>query len=142
MAMNRAEFMNGVLGRLGSYQVGAFRAFGAWIIAESGEERMDGVDGAKWNPFNTTQPWPNSTDYNAQHVKNYATYLDGVRATVATLNNGYYDNILALIRTDNVAAGDICKAIDASPWGTSAAEDALKEYQQSRSYFNGLLIGP
>lgn len=146
--MNRAEYRNGVLGRLGSYQVAAFRAFGVWELAESGIGRCDGTSsasggGAKWNPYNTTKTWPNTTDFNSVGVKNYQTYYDGVNATVATLNLSPYAAIREAITTEFVGVQAILEAIGASPWGTSLAGlmAALPAYQANRSYYNGLPIG-
>lgn len=84
----------------------------AWVACEGGS--------AAYNPFNTTEPWPRATDYNSVGVKNYASYQDGVSATIATLENGFYPNILAALRSSarrSVFAG----AVGASPWGTSGA---------------------
>lgn len=75
---------------------------------------------AAYNPFNTTEPWPGATDYNSVGVKNYPSYLAGVSATIATLENGNYPNILAALRSSakrSVFAG----AVGSSPWGTSGA---------------------
>lgn len=142
--MIRAEFRMGVLGRLGVYQVGTWRALGGWELAESGERRCDAISGAKWNVLNTTQPWPDSTDFNSVHVKNYATYLDGVQATVATLTNGHYTALLAAMRKDGVSAAEVARAIAASPWGTLEADilNGLAAYQKNPAFYNGLPIGP
>lgn len=49
----------------------------SWIQAEGGN--------ARFNPLNTTQPWTGSTNYNSVGVQNYATYQDGLHATVKTI---------------------------------------------------------
>ena len=49
----------------------------SWIQAEGGN--------ATFNPLNTTEPWPNSTIYNSVGVRNFATYEDGLHATVKTI---------------------------------------------------------
>lgn len=144
--MNRAEYRTGVLARLGSYQLGAWRAFGAWELAESGTNVCNGISGqgAKWNPYNTTMPAPNSTCYNQPAcVRNYPTYLSGVQATVKTLNLNAYGPIRAAITTDGVSARQVMEAIATTPWGTSLEGllNALEEYQLHRSYYNGLPIG-
>jgi hypothetical protein len=54
------------------------------------------AEGAKatYNPFNSTQPKSGSTNFNTYKVKNYLTVNDGVTATVSTINNGLYSNII------------------------------------------------
>ena len=146
MAMQRCEWENGLLGREGSYQTGAFRGLAAWMIAESGSERCDGQpqNGAKWNPLNTMQAMPGATKYNAAGVKNYLTFLDGIDATLVTLHNGNYQAILDAIHTDGISAEDFCRAVGSTPWGTSTQGllDALKVLQANRSLYYGLAIGP
>lgn len=142
--MIRAEYRNGVLARLGVYQVGTWCAFGAWELAESGMRKCDGTDGAEWNPYNTTQPWPGATDFNSVHVKNYPTYVEGVQATVKTLTNGFYVDLLATMRRDDVTAQEVANAIAASPWGTLKADinNAFVSYRPSAGFYNGLQVGP
>ncbi len=65
----------------------------AWRRAEGGR--------ASFNPFNTTQKWSNSTNYNSVGVKNYATREDGIGATVKTLLNGRYNDIVNSLQRDN-----------------------------------------
>jgi len=86
-------------------------ALKAWAQAEGGE--------ARWNPFNTKEPWPGATLYNHEGigVKNYPNMVAGVKATVATLQNGLYPNILAALKKGNNPY-DVAHAIAASPWGT------------------------
>jgi len=61
--------------------------------------------GGSWqwnNPLNTTQPGFNATgNANSVGVKIYPTQSDGVNATVATLTNGYYPNIVQALKAGN-----------------------------------------
>lgn len=149
--MNRAEYRHAVLARLGCYQLAAFRALGAWELAESGPSDLgpgfcNGVpgEGAKWNPLNTTMPWPNSTDYNTSaHVKNYKTFVDGREATVKTLLLTQFRPIVDALRTDGGGVQPIFDAIGSTPWGTSTKglEDAWQRYKDSPEEFNGYRIG-
>ena len=86
-------------------------ALRAWADAEGGD--------ARWNPFNTKQPWPGATLYNHEGigVKNYPSMMAGVGATVATLRNGLYPNVLAAL-AKGTNAYDVAYAIRDSPWGT------------------------
>src|SRR5579863_5200779 len=79
---------------------------------------------ARWNPLNTTEPWPNSCDYNSAHVKNYRTGADGIRATAATFANGHYDGILRDFRAGTKTARQIVadNAAEWDTWGTGAVK--------------------
>lgn len=87
------------------------RAFMAWFQAEGGN--------AKFNPANTTKTMPGATNYNWIGVKNYVSFSDGVKATVATFHekNVGYEAILHSLRS-NASAAKTLKAIGASQWGT------------------------
>lgn len=61
-------------------------------------ERYEGGN-AEWNPLNTTDRHPASTDYNSAHVQNYPTAAEGELATAQTLMNGRYSAILVKLRT-------------------------------------------
>jgi len=90
------------------------RLLGAWARAEGGT--------ARYNPLNTTEPWPGSTDYNSVHVKNYPTGAAGIAATAATLVNGHYDGIVADLRAGKYTAREIVRwnAAEFDTWGTGA----------------------
>lgn len=83
----------------------------AWQQAEGGR--------ATNNPFNTTQPLGNASSYNSVGVRNYPTPQAGIQATIDTLKNGRYGNIIAALRQGNdpMAAAN---ALAASPWGTGS----------------------
>jgi hypothetical protein len=59
--------------------------------------------------------WPG---YNADGAWAFPNAADGLRYTVATLNNGYYSGIIAALRAGNSAQA-VCNAIEASPWAAS-----------------------
>lgn len=79
---------------------------------------------ARFNPCNTTEPWPNSWPYNSAGVRNYRTGQDGIRATAATFANGYYDGILRDFREGTKNAHQIVadNAAEWDKWGTGAAK--------------------
>lgn len=83
----------------------------AWMRAEGGADHN--------NPLNTTQGAPGATDFNSVGVKTYTSYEQGVQATIQTLTNGLYGNILDALKagTSAMSAAD---ALAASPWGTGA----------------------
>jgi len=77
---------------------------------------------AGFNPLATTQPWENTTGFNFRtdgvaHVKNYATFDDGIAATVQTLGYSFYNSIRGAFArgTNSVEMGHL---VGASKWGT------------------------
>lgn len=82
-----------------------------WAKAEGG--------GATNNPFNTTQPAAGASSYNSVGVRNYRTPQQGIQATVQTLENGRYGNILSALR-QGTSAKDEAAALADSPWGTGS----------------------
>ncbi len=85
------------------------RALKAWALAE-------GTRAAN-NPLATTRTHSDTTNFNSVGVKNYSSYADGLQATIETLQNGRYPNILAAFANGNDAMS-VAHAVAASPWGT------------------------
>ena len=85
------------------------RAIEAWMRAEGGASHN--------NPLNTTQGAAGASDFNSVGVKTYTSYEQGVQATIQTLLNGYYGNIIAALKQGNNAMA-VANAIADSPWGT------------------------
>jgi peptidoglycan hydrolase CwlO-like protein len=87
----------------------------AWEMAEGGHWH----NSAHYNPLNTTMREPGATSMNSVGVKSYTSWAQGFTATIATLHDGYYADILAALQngTDAQAVAD---AVAASPWGTQA----------------------
>ena len=85
------------------------RGLKAWALAE-GTKALN-------NPLATTRKYANTSNFNSVGVKNYASYEDGVAATIETLKNGRYPNILAALAQGNSAEA-IGVAVAQSPWGT------------------------
>ena len=81
----------------------------AWRQAEGGK--------ASFNPFNTTQKAEGATNYNSVGVKNYISEQQGISATIKTISNGRYDQIISCLRSD-ADPKDTAKALIDSPWGT------------------------
>lgn len=107
----RADFANAVLSGLGVQATPEnVRALTAWMQAEGGT--------AAFNPMNTTQQAAGATDYNSAGVKNFTSWEQGVQATVQTLKNGRYGNIIQALQQGN-NAGAVAAAVGQSPWGTS-----------------------
>jgi peptidoglycan hydrolase CwlO-like protein len=87
----------------------------AWEMAEGG----NWYNTAYYNPLNTTQSMPGATVFNSVGVKAYTSWVQGLRATVITIRNGYYGAILSALSRGNDAQA-VADAVAASPWGTGS----------------------
>lgn len=112
----REQFAMDLLAALGNTQPTADTvAFVVeWTLAEdSGNGAL-----ARNNPLNTTQSsGAANMIINSDGVKGYATYQDGLDATVTTITNGLYNPLVYALQT-NDAAGAL-QALIASPWAAS-----------------------
>ena len=100
--MLRGLWMRAVLRGIGAPVTDANRRFlYAWWAYEGGGGGPNGSikHSAKYNWLNTTRPMWRSTQYNSAHVQNYRTWRQGVKATVATLKNGHYPDVLKALRS-------------------------------------------
>lgn len=85
-----------------------------WTIAEDDSNNAF----IRNNPLNTTQTGFNTTTViNDDGVKGYATYEDGLNATVQTLSYGYYTEIVAGIQTNDYQHA--LHGLFNSPWASS-----------------------
>ena len=108
--MRRSDFVKEVYSKLSIRPTPTNVAFGvAWASYEDTQ--------AKNNIWATTEPWKDATEFNSVGVKNYATWENGVNATVATLKNGYYAKILFALRYDEDIL-DLLEGLTNSPWGS------------------------
>ncbi len=87
----------------------------AWEMAEGGHW----YNTAYYNPLNTTQSMPGATVFNSVGVKAYTSWAQGLKASVITIRNGYYADILDALRRGNDAQA-VANAVAASPWGTGS----------------------
>lgn len=85
-----------------------------WMAAEGGHTHND----ARFNFLNTTQPEPGAGNTGSQgNIKVYRNLGQGVQATIQTLRNGRYGDILGSF---NAAAPQFVHAVNSSPWGTKS----------------------
>lgn len=89
----------------------------AWSYCE---KPHTGAGAWQWNnPLNTTEPGFGATrSVNGAGVKVYPTPADGVAATVATLTNGFYPNLVQALRRANPGMF-LAQAGEMGTWGTS-----------------------
>jgi len=112
LAAGGSPYFTGILKGVGAPITPAnLTALSAWHQAEGGQ--------AANNPFNTTQPLQGATSYNSVGVRNYPTPEAGIQATVQTLTNGRYGNILGALKAGNDPTA-VARAIAQSPWGTGS----------------------
>lgn len=82
------------------------------------QQRLEGGN-ARYNPLNTTEPWPGAWNYNAVGVKNYPSGAAGIAATAATFTNGLYWGIVKDFRAGTKTARQIItdNAAEYDKWG-------------------------
>lgn len=69
---------------------------------------------ATHNPLNTTQSAPGAGKYNSVGVRNYNSVQQGLQATVKTLKNGHYGDILGALRASQPLGSQSSLKV----WGT------------------------
>ena len=82
----------------------------AWIGAE-------GSNPAWHNLLDSTLPEPGSRPVNSVGVQAYTSWRQGLRASAATIRNGYYPGVLAALEAGQDAQA-VAAAVAQSPWGT------------------------
>lgn len=85
---------------------------------------------AENNPLDTTESWPNATDFNSAGVKNYVTFADGLAATKATLHNGDYTDILVAF-SNSYNPNQTVQVINNSVWGSKPTTDTVRYVQNN-----------
>jgi len=110
--VDRQEYANQLLA-FGDWPPSAEKVLGivAWGVAEGSE--------ALWNPLDTTEPAAGATNYNRAGVKNYPSLQVGLEAVYATLHNGHYAPILAVLDDPTGSSAlALAAAVGRTPWGT------------------------
>lgn len=102
-----------------------------WINSENSQ--------AKNNPLDSEEPWPNSTLYNPQGVRNYVTLDDGLNATTATLNDGFYRTLKAVLLNPTTAENAV-SAIYWSPWGSKPTVNMLNNVRNNWPSYAGIHV--
>ena len=87
-----------------------------WINAEGNLPSVD-----QFNPIDTTQPYAGSISTNSAKVQSFPSWAAGVDATAATLENGYYNEILTSLRNGTgVNPANPTIAQELAKWGTGS----------------------
>lgn len=96
---------------------------------------------AVFNPADTEENEPGDSNYNPQGVKDYPSFAEGVQATVATLTNGLYGNLIEVIRQGN-SSQSIANAWATSKWGTERFDPILADVVADRAkYYDQAIAG-
>lgn len=90
------------------------RFLDAWQRAEGGGT----ANNANFNPLNTTQGAAGAGSINSVGVKSYRNAGQGIRATVQTLLNGHYGDIVGGLRSGRDTAQQLASSRSLSTWGT------------------------
>jgi hypothetical protein len=96
------------------------------IVAWEAEEGGNWHNPDTFNPLDSTQPLGGSHATNSVGVQAYSSWSVGLRATVETLENGYYSNVLQALDEGNNAL-KVEEAVVASPWGTGPFASLIGE---------------
>jgi hypothetical protein len=98
-------------------------AMTTWMAYEGGHWK----NSATYNPLNTTLETSASTgSMNSVGVQKYSSYAGGLSATVQTINNGLYGNVLDALKQGNNSQA-VLSAVSASPWGTFKSGSATTQ---------------
>jgi hypothetical protein len=88
-----------------------------WIASENSN--------AEFNPLDTEEGGqPGETNYNGAGVKNYPTLEEGIAASLDTLHNGHYANIITAL-SEGAGPAFTCSFICASPWGSKPTSELV-----------------
>lgn len=144
-AITRRQFAHRLLNTAtGTVEYHALNAVVAWMFAESGFAKCNGVSGAAFNPLNTTLKTSGavSPDWNSTGVRNYRNLQAGLDATISTLSEHFYVHLRAVLSKPGVTTLECCEAIEASPWGTGGVIFRAREsFADNRDLFNNLVVG-
>jgi hypothetical protein len=103
----------------------------AWALNEGG--------GGEYNPLNTTQTESGSSNFNnlggGQGVQNYTSWSQGIGATVATLNNGSYPNILSDLASGNGIGSNASSNLET--WSGSGYGGITGTWSEASKYMGG-----
>lgn len=81
------------------------KSVNSWIDKESVYPGNGHNTGGLFNPLNTTRTASGATDYNSVGVKNYVSEAQGLSATVATLLQSNYTDVVNALRSGNGLCG-------------------------------------
>jgi hypothetical protein len=118
---NEKQFATDILKRVGAPVTAEnLAALTTWMKFEGGgggKATGLGKNSANYNPLNTTQVAPGSTSMNSVGVQSYLSKDQGLDATVKTLQNGNYGQVLSALK-EGKSSSAVLAAVAASPWGT------------------------
>jgi hypothetical protein len=122
--INVAQWASDLLHALGAPDAGiSSRFLAAWAQGENTR--------ARFNPLATTRSvnggWgldalaAGESNFNSVGVKDFADYVDGLGSTVASITNGRYNEIVAVLRDERPAVNWSVVGPELDLWGTGGA---------------------
>lgn len=88
----------------------------------------------QYNPLNTEDSAPGSSNCNSVGVQDFPSWQEGVQTIAGTLQNGYYNDILADLKASadpSTTGTDIAN----SPWGTGQlALECINDAKDSSTF--------
>jgi len=102
------------------------RFLDAWRRAEN--------TNATYNPFSTKWPGKNKTTwskdagmtrFNSAGVKNFSNIDAGIEATIDTLNQSYYTDLVSQLKQDGITAEELAVNPNLRKWGTTSSNPNL-----------------
>ncbi|RMF62807.1 MAG: hypothetical protein D6746_03555, partial [Bacteroidetes bacterium] len=129
------RFLYAVLDGIGAPRtLDNYRTMVGWALAEGVWDR------AANNPLATTfgrgPAAIGASIYNSHKVRHYASPEQGVWATVQTLLNGKYDNLVQMLRRGTTPE-EFNPALRASPWGTGHGGAGIPVVSAERAHYYG-----
>ena len=92
----------------------------AWMVGED--------TAAAWNPLATTLAAPDDRGrFNTAGVRDYRSQPQGRAATILTLLNGLYGDVLDALADPAVTVTEFGRRVAASPWGTRTLPDTVTD---------------
>src|SRR3954463_2762374 len=117
MSVNAHAWAGDLLAALTATPTDANVSFlGSWAMGENTKARFNPLATTRSAFNHSTMCGPGESNFNSVAVKNFASYDDGVRATAATIRNGFYPHVLASLVAGNApSGGDASHELDI--WG-------------------------
>ena len=105
-------FAKGVLGKIGAPTTpNNLELINAWGDFENVNPKYN-------NPLATTKTMPGAKSFNDAGVKAYKDWQQGVDATVATLQLGFYKDVVAALKAGDTPLSEFRKIVGSSKWGS------------------------
>lgn len=110
----------------------------AWACGENNSTNIESK--ASWNPWDTEERMPGSTDFNKAGVQDYPNAVVGMQAWAKTLNNGHYASIIHCLK-QSADPQTTLEAIAGTPWGYAVDKTILPTILSNFDHYASLPVG-